>query len=321
MGNDLGTIGVLMGGPSTERDISLKSGKAVCDVLKTSGVAVVPVDIAADDPQESARRLKDIGIDCAFIALHGRFGEDGQIQQILEELHIPYTGSGVEASKLAMDKIASREAFRRAGLDVPGGFIVDKKEGCGMTVGLKAFIEDGGFPLVVKPAAHGSSIGLSIVDNEDQLFKGMETALRYDNRILVEEYIAGRELTVGILGDKALPIVEIIPKNIFFDYEAKYKTGMTEYLVPAPLDDDIARLVGETAVSAHTALGCYGYSRVDIILSSDFLPHVLEVNTIPGMTATSLLPKAAASAGISFEDLCKRLIVYAYEKAGIRPAV
>jgi len=310
-GNDqLGKIGILMGGPSSERQISLKSGKAVYAALKDAGINCVAIDIQTDSEEENIRLIGSYKIDCAFVALHGEFGEDGRIQAILDNIGIPYTGSGARASSLAMDKIESRIIFSQNGLKVPAWQVLDKAR----------FKPQGGFkakfnfPLVVKPSSQGSSIGLSIVQDMQGLNKGIEIAFGFDRRIIIEEYIEGRELTVGIMEERALPVIEIVPKNKFFDYEAKYISGMTEYIVPAELEKDIAVSVQKAALEAQRLLGCSGCCRVDIILSKNNVPFVLEVNTIPGLTSTSLLPKAAQAVGIGFTELCLRLIRLAYEK-------
>ncbi len=304
-----GKIGVLMGGPSSEREISLKSGKAVYQTLSNAGYATLAIDIRSDNAEENIRLLKSQQIDCAFLALHGRFGEDGQIQGLLDNLKIPYTGSGVRASKLAMDKVASRQIFQKHGLNVPKYSLLDKN----------AYHQDhrinpAAFPLVVKPATQGSSIGLSIVEEDEALAEAVDAAFSFDDRILIEEYIRGREVTVGILEEQALPVIEITPKKKFFDYEAKYQAGMTEYTVPAKLEAVLTEKVRGAGLCAHRLLGCVGCSRVDIILSAENIPFVLEVNTIPGLTQMSLLPKAAQTAGIDFLQLCLKLIELAYAK-------
>ena len=301
-----GKIGVLMAGPSSEKKISLKSGQAVCAALKKSGFRAVPVIIKSDRLEDNIRLLKSKKIDCAFIALHGRFGEDGGIQKILQSLKIPYTGSKVKASRLAMDKIASREIFQRHGLKVPRSRVFKKGSYSGIDLG------DLSLPLVVKPAAHGSSIGLSIIDKLKDIPQAINLAFAFDKRIIIEEYIKGRELTVGILEEKAMPIIEIVPKHAFFDYQAKYKKGLTDYIVPAKLSLVVASRVREAALTAHRLLGCFGCSRVDIILNERQEPFVLEVNTIPGLTETSLLPKAAKRIGIGFTSLCLKLIELAH---------
>lgn len=314
---NFGKIGVFMGGPSTEREISLASGKAVYESLNQAGLNVAAMDIKTDGKEENIRLIKSQKINLAFIALHGRFGEDGQIQEILDTLKVPYTGSGALASRLAMDKIASRKIFEASALHVPRYKTEDKPS---YNANWIALHNDFTLPLVVKPATHGSSIGLSVVDREGYLDKSVDLAFSFDERIIIEEYIRGREVTVGILGELALPVIEIIPKKRFFDYEAKYRAGMADYVVPAELEDAIAQNIQEAALSAHKLLGCYGCSRVDMILSSDNIPFVLEVNTIPGLTKTSLLPKAAKVAGIDFSQLCIKLIQLAYEKTQNKPA-
>ncbi len=311
-----GRIGVLMGGPSTEREISLKSGKAVYESLKGLGLEVAAIDIKTAGIKENIDLIRSSGIDCAFLALHGRFGEDGQIQAILDEIGIPYTGSGVKASMLAMDKVASRLIFQAQGIAVPRYEVVRKNAGVSNAGFSSAF----SFPLVVKPVAHGSSVGLSIVDKKQDLPAAIALAFSFDDKIIIEEYIRGREVTVGILDENVLPVIEIIPKKRFFDYEAKYQHGLTNYIVPAELDAAVTVDLGRKALGAHKALGCFGCSRVDIILADGNIPFVLEVNTIPGFTETSLLPKAAKVAGIGFAQLCVKLIQLAYDKAKTKAA-
>jgi len=309
----VGKIGVLMGGPSAEREISFKSGKAVFDSLNNSGIDCVSIDIKTDNPEENTRVIRSQSIDCAFIALHGTYGEDGGIQKVLEELGIPYTGSDPQASSLAMDKAATHCLFESRGISVPKHIVIsedNRKDVKDISNKLK-------FPLVVKPSCQGSSVGLSIADNIDSLEKALLIAFGFGKNVIIEEYLSGREFTVGILDNKALPVVEIITKNRFFDYEAKYTYGMTQYIVPAQLDIRQNNILQDNALIAHRVLGCSGCSRVDIILDSNDIPYVLEVNTIPGLTGTSLLPKAAKAAGIDFSNLCLRLIELAYEKAQV----
>jgi len=306
--NNSKRIGVLMYGPSSEKRISLKSGHAVCASLKGSGGKIVPIIIKTDKVKDNIRLIKSKRIDCAFIALHGHFGEDGGIQKILEKLGIPYTGSGVKASSLAMNKIASRKIFKESGLFVPHWKVINKSS-------LKrTFLNGFNFPVVIKPATGGSSIGLSIIDKEKDLLKAIDLAFKFDKNIIIEEFIVGRELTVGILGEKALPVIEIKPKRKFFDFKAKYKKGLTDYIVPAKLNKNIADRVKKSALVAHKSLGCFGCSRVDIILNKRNIPYILEINTIPGLTSTSLLPKAARCVGIDFTQLCNKLINLSYEK-------
>lgn len=311
--DSFGRIGVLMGGPSSEREISLKSGKAVYEALKQFGLDVVAIDIKTDDSQENISLIKSYNIDCAFLALHGRFGEDGQIQEILDTLKILYTCSGSKASRLAMDKIASRRIFEKHRLNVPKYEVLDRasyKKNPKINNHLS-------LPWVLKPATHGSSIGLSIVDDSQELDDALVLAFEFDEKVLIEEFIAGREITVGILDEQALPVIEIVPKRRFFDYQAKYQPGMTDYIVPAKLNKGVLKKVKTQALSAHRLLGCSGCSRVDMILNREDIPFILEVNTIPGLTQTSLLPKAAKNQGIDFNQLCLKLIELAYEKAKV----
>jgi len=294
----IGRVGVLAGGPSNEREISLRSGRAVHASLVRKGLDAVLLDVR-DDIQSAIEENK---IDMAFVALHGRFGEDGTVQKILEDMNIPYTGSRPNASKTALDKILTKAVFERSGIPVPRYVILEKDdfnaEDCYRL----------GFPMVVKPHLEGSSIGLSVVNDKDALAAAIDKAFEYGELALVEEYITGRELTVGILDDEPLPVIEIVTKDNIYDYKAKYADPETKYLVPAPLDEETARRAQMLGKSSHLALGCRCFSRVDMILDSSFRLFVLEVNTIPGMTERSLLPKAAQAIGLSFGDLCIRLI-------------
>lgn len=253
--NSFGRVGVLMGGPSTEREISLKSGKAVFESLKKQGLDVAAIDIKSFDHRETAELIKSFGIDCAFVVLHGRFGEDGQIQSILEGLKLRYTGSGVEASRTAMDKVSAKKIFRENNIPVPQDLVIEKRS-YRQDEAIKPMFK---LPWVIKPPTHGSSIGLSLVENFEDAAKAIDVALGFDDRALVEEYIKGRELTVGILENHPLCVIEIVPKSKFFDFEAKYQSGITDYIVPARLDPDLGRLVQETAFKAHKVLGCFGF--------------------------------------------------------------
>jgi len=308
-------VAVLMGGPSGEHDISLKSGGGVVLALKAREFAVTPIEIpkAVTIPAACAfvnDALRQAQADVAFIALHGPFGEDGTIQQLCDELHVAYTGSDVVASRLGMDKIASRKRFEAAGLQVPQWQRLEYHPE------RSSYAIDGfAYPIVVKPACQGSSLGISIVQRAADLPAALRTAGQYGSQLVIEAFIRGRELTVGVLGDTALPVIEIRPRQGFFDFTAKYTPGMTEYLVPAPLDPAVAKRVQEVGHAAHRALGCRHLSRADILLTSDNLPVILEVNTIPGFTPTSLLPKAAACVGISYDDLCERLVMMALTDA------
>lgn len=294
-----GRIGVLMGGPSAERDVSLRSGKAILEALLSKGYDAVPLEVWLPTRQE----LKSAGIDAAFIALHGTFGEDGQIQAILEKLRIPYTGSKIRASWLGMDKVASRKLFKRAKLHVPAYQVISN--GARPKTKLST-------PLVVKPSAQGSSVGVSIVDRIEELEGAINEAFKFGEKVLLEEFISGKEITVGILDDAPLPVIQVVPKRRYYDEVAKYTAGMTEYLCPAPISEKETNLAQAAGAKAHKALGCRSFSRVDMILSEDGDIVVLEVNTIPGMTQLSLLPKAAKAAGIDFAELCEKMLESAF---------
>ena len=299
-------IAVLMGGPSVERPVSLRSGAAVINALTATGAKVVPIDI------KETEFVLPTNVDVAFIALHGTFGEDGTLQRMLEEHRIAYTGSGPAASACAFDKIAAKGKFKAAGISTPKCEVFDRAR-CDLKR-LAAL----GFPLVVKPSRQGSSVGVSIVQQETELEEACQIAWRYDHHLLAEHFIAGRELTVGIFDGRALPVIEIRPKHDFFTYEAKYTKGQTDYLVPATLDKDVEAQVKAQALRAHDCLGCRDLSRVDLILGESNQVFVLEVNTIPGFTETSLVPKAASAAGIEFRDLCARLVQLALARRPVK---
>ena len=296
-------VGVLAGGASNERDVSLKSGKAVFEALQELNFNVVFIDV---DESKFSEQIKEAKIDVAFIALHGRFGEDGEAQSILERLKIPFTGSNSKASFLAMDKVRSKEAFFEKNLKSPKfrGFAREEK------VSSEGFE----FPCVVKPRYEGSSVGLSVVTSEKDFTKATDKAFLCGEEILVEEYISGRELTVGILNNVALPVVEIVAYDGIYDYNAKYKAQDTKYIVPANLSNEEQKIVQEIAVKANQALGCDSFSRVDIRFSNNNEPYLLEVNTIPGMTERSLLPMAAKQKGITFTELCVIMLRLAVER-------
>ncbi len=297
-------IAILMGGPSSEREISINSGRAVCEALKDTDYEPVPID-AVDQWEDLLIKANPLA---AFIALHGKFGEDGTVQSILEDLKIPYTGSGVEASRLAMDKAASRKVFEKAGIPVPE-YVITKKPLCDFD------ITKIGFPVVIKPSSQGSSIGLTILEDGSKLKKAMELAYVFDEYILIEKFIKGDELTVGILGDQPLPVIKIVPGRKFYDYKAKYLSTDTEYLVPAPIKTDLYEKAQELGLRAHKALGCKDFSRVDMILGENGDVRVLEVNSIPGLTQKSLLPKAANVFGLDFKNLCIKIIELALKNA------
>ena len=293
-------IGVLMGGLSSEREVSLATGNAILKALTEKGYNAIAID-AGRDVAEVIRRS---GVEIAFNGLHGKYGEDGAIQGLLEISGIPCTGSGILASAVGMNKILSKLVFKAHGLLVGPYLVVqaEKREQLSEALSIMSF------PLVVKPSSEGSSVGVSLVYRYDELAPAADLAFKYDREILVEKYITGKEVQVGILGDRALGAIEIVPKNIFYDYEAKYKAGMSEHFFPARVPAEVYQRVLQNGLDAHRALGCRGYSRVDFIVDAAGAPYVLEVNTLPGMTATSLLPDIARGAGISFPDLVEEIL-------------
>jgi D-alanine-D-alanine ligase len=290
-------IGVLMGGTSAEREVSLKSGDAIFRALKNLGYNVSAVDVGTD----ICEMLKKEKIEIAFLALHGGVGEDGSIQGLLEVMGIPYTGSGVLASALAMDKLASKKVFSYHGIPVPRFEVVTKTQ-----ASLKGSVT---FPVVVKPSREGSSIGVSVVKEKEELDEALKTAFSFDDTAIVEEYIEGREIHIGVLGRKVLGGVEVRPRRGFYDYTAKYSTEAgTEYILPPELDEHTYEKAKTTALNAHLALGCSGATRVDLRVDNKGNPYVLEVNTIPGMTETSLLPKIAKQTGLDFPSLIEEIL-------------
>ncbi len=299
-------IGVLMGGMSSEREVSLSSGRAVLAALLEKGYD--PVDI--DAGRDAARQIRKAGVELAFNALHGKYGEDGAIQGVLEVLGIPYTGSGILASAMGMNKIVSKMIFRNSGLSVGPYAIVPLKERGRVQDALKIT----GLPAVVKPSCEGSSVGISLINRDSQLAAAAELAFGYDEKIIVEKYIRGKEVQVGILGDRALGAIEIVPKEEFYNYRAKYEKGMSEHFFPARIPETAYKRTLEAGLAAHRSLGCRGYSRVDFIVDESRLPFILEVNTLPGMTSTSLLPEIAAGVGISFPDLVEDILRLALEE-------
>jgi D-alanine-D-alanine ligase len=292
-------IGVLMGGVSAEREVSLKSGNAVFKALKGRDYDVAAVDVGHD----ICEVIKREGIGVAFLTLHGGYGEDGSIQGLLDVLGIPYTGSGVLASALAMDKESSKKIFLYHKIPVPP-FVVVSQAAVSQPLSAIGFE----LPWVVKPAAEGSSIGVTIVKEHSSLRAAMELAAGFGGRVVVEKYIPGKEIQVGILNDRILGAVEVRPKLEFYSYEAKYTAGLTEYILPPEVPQEVLRHAENTALLAHTALNCRGATRVDLIVDGEGNPYVLEVNTIPGMTETSLLPKIAARAGLEFPLLIEEIL-------------
>lgn len=290
-------IAVLMGGPGSEREVSLATARGVAKALREAGARVTEVDVRDENFDLPA------GTELAFITIHGTFGEDGQIQRILEERGVPYTGDGVGESETAFDKIASKEKFEAAKVTTPRWEVVP----AGTRPGLP-------LPFVLKPPRQGSTVGVFIVKEESEVASAVAKAAEFDRELLAEEFIAGRELTVGVLGEQALPILEIIPKGGFYDFATKYpflnpQAGASaQHVCPAQIDEELTRKIQDLAFRAYRSIGLKVYARVDVMLPEKGEPTVLEVNTIPGMTETSLLPEAAAATGISYGDLCRRII-------------
>ena len=297
-------VGVVMGGPSAERDVSLSSGRMVLAALQGRGHDAVGVDWRGLD-HDLVETLRQEKIDVVWMALHGTYGEDGCVQGLLECAGIPYTGSGVLASAIAMDKVATRRVFDQEGIESPRW-----RRYYGASDVARV-----GYPMVVKPSAEGSSVGVSIVKHEGELAAALDKARAGKGVVLLEEYVKGREINVGILDGEALGEVEIRPATEFYDYEAKYLRNDTQYFVPAPITSDERQRLHDLARRAHAALGCAGASRVDLILGADGRDICLEINTLPGMTDHSLLPKIAADRGIDYPTLVERILTSAALKA------
>jgi D-alanine-D-alanine ligase len=298
-----GRIGVLMGGLSSEREVSLESGAGVLAALLGRGHDAVAIDWEEGTSLPGELIENDIAV--VWNALHGTFGEDGAVQGLLTCMRLPFTGSGILASALAMDKVASKRIFAAAGVPTPRWRVIPA------AVDVGSLLEDMAPPLAVKPSMEGSSVGVSIVFEAGQLEAAVSLARLHHGPTLVEDYIAGAEVCVGILGDEVLGSVEVRPASGFYDYQAKYKRDDTRYLVPPPMERSILEPIEDAALAAHRALGCAGYSRVDLRVSEQGEPFVLEVNTLPGMTSHSLIPKIAAHRGMGYTELCERILALA----------
>ena len=302
-------VALLAGGSSGEREISIESGKGALEALETAGFSVTWIDPAK---KEDLKKLVDDSFDVAFLCMHGKMGEDGTVQGFLEMLGIPYTCSHVQASALAIDKAKSKILYECAGLKTPSSMYFEN----GDSYDVEQIAENLGFPCVVKPSTEGSALGVEIVDNVEDLQEAISRVFNIDNYMVIEQFIEGMEITVAILGNsetKPLPIIQIVPKGEFYDFESKYAPGGSQHICPAPLDPELAQEIQAYAAKAHKALGCSGVSRSDFIIDKNNQAWILETNTIPGMTATSLLPDAARAAGISFPELCTMLIEFALE--------
>lgn len=293
-------VAVLYGGRSSEREVSLKTGAACAEALASRGLDVTLVDVGLD----VAERLRGCGAQVAFIALHGRYGEDGSIQGLLESMGIPYTGSGVLASAVGMDKVLSKLLFKSLGLAVADYRVFPSA----LPASLHGSDLPFGFPVVVKPACEGSSVGVTLVKEPAGLQAACAEAARWKGDVIVERYVKGKEVQVAVLDGKAMGVIEVVPANEFYDYAAKYTAGTTQYFYPARLSEAATHRLMEAAELATRGMGCSGVSRTDFILTADGVAYVLEVNTLPGMTASSLVPKIAAGNGIPFPELCERLL-------------
>lgn len=298
-------VAVLKGGRSLERSVSLRSGARVEDALERLGHEVVPLEADGELVKHLAARRPDV----AFVAMHGLGGEDGTAQELLEILGIPFTGPSVAACVRCIDKSLSKYDLRAAGIPTPDWFAFNETafRELGAADALAGLEERLGFPLVIKPSRGGSALGVKFAEKQDDVPAALISAFSYDDRVLLERFVDGRELAVSVLGDEPLPVVEAIPRGGDYDFEARYEIGRTSFVCPARLDDSEAAAVTEAALAAYETLGCSGFSRVDLILAEDG-PRVLEVNAIPGLTDTSLLPQAAEAAGMSFEQLVERIV-------------
>lgn len=297
-------VALLCGGSSGEREISLKSGEGARAALEEAGFSVEVLDPAEHD---ALMRLVSEPYDVAFLCLHGRGGEDGAIQGFLETIGLPYTGSGIQASALAIDKAKTKKVYEGAGIPSPAALYLASSDECDL-LDIEAHV---GEKAVVKPATEGSSLGVSIVSGREQLQAAIATAFDFDTLVVVEAFVEGVEVTVSVIGNespRALPVIQMIPRNEFYDFESKYAAGGSEHLCPAPLSDELTELLQARACAAHRALGCRGVSRTDFIIDAQDEAWALETNTIPGMTATSLLPDAARAAGMSFPEVCAELV-------------
>ena len=301
-------IAVLYGGTSKEREVSLSTGEGMIKALRHLGHDVVAIDF---NPAKLTQHINDLeNVDFVLIGVHGKQGEDGRVQGFLELLDLPYLGSGVLASSLAMDKSRAKQIFANEGLPIARSQTFSKK--MNIKEIYQTVIETFDYPFVIKPNQEGSTLGLTFVHQQEEVEKALHLAFSHDDQLIVEDFVEGRELTVSVFGDQgeeeALPIIEIIPKNKYYDYEAKYSEGGSQHIVPANIAESLTNRIQSLAVKAHQALGCESYSRVDFILNNQGEPIILEVNTLPGMTPTSLYPDAAAAIGLSYEDMLEKLV-------------
>ncbi len=304
-------VAVFMGGSSSEREVSLSSGKAVADALKTVGHEVTSYDVGwrgTGSLFEAVSECGNNGTDVVFLALHGDLGENGGVQGVLEAAGLCYTGSGIGASAIAMNKDISKQLFVKNGIPTAAWEMIDADD-----FDSNDIINTCGLPLIIKPADQGSTVGLTFVESVDDLEDAVALAAQYSDAIMAEAFIPGSELTVPILGDEILPVIQIKPSHAIYDYECKYSAGMSDYLVPAPISSELENDLKAQALNVFTALGLRDYARVDFRLDADGQPLCFEANTLPGMTATSLVPKSARAAGIEFPNLVSRIVMLAHD--------
>jgi D-alanine-D-alanine ligase len=304
-------VALLCGGKSTEREISLKSGEGAREALNDAGYKVTVLDPAKI---EDLRRLIDGDFDVAFLCMHGKYGEDGTLQGFLETIGLPYTGSGVWSSSTSINKAKSKMVYKEYGINTPEMIWLKKGEDFEVT----SIVERVGEHCVIKAVQGGSTLGLFIAQNKEEVASYIDKAFTFDDEVIIEKFVSGQEFTVPVIGSKephVLPIVQIVPKDGFYDFEAKYAPGGSKHLCPAPISDDLTKKMQQIALAAHKALKCEGVSRTDVLVDGDEVCWALETNSLPGMTKTSLLPEAARIDGISFPELCTKLITYALERA------
>lgn len=301
-------VAVLLGGPSSEAEISRNTGKAIAEALNSIGYNAQTIEY---DPAHVTEQLHKMKADVVFIALHGKYGEDGTIQSVLELAGIPYTGSGVSSSAVTMDKIFTSRILKQAGIRMAFSKPYYEKDGIDNVK--KDILASFKMPVVLKPACEGSTIGIEIVKKAEDLSASLERVFKVEPRILCESYLDGREFTVSVLDGKALPVIEIRPHSGSYDFHSKYTKGATDYIVPAPISDKLTKEMCSLAEAGYEACECRGVVRFDMRTNKDGIPFVLEANSIPGMTSTSLVPKAAKAAGISFPELCEKILL----KAGL----
>jgi D-alanine-D-alanine ligase len=304
---EISKVAVLKGGASLERQVSLRSGARIADALRERGYDVTEIDV----DQALVKRLEEISPDAVFVALHGRGGEDGTIQELLEIVDLPYTGCGVLASLRCMDKALTKLKLQEAGIPTPRFVTFNDTafKNLGAADSLGTIESKFGFPVVVKPARQGSALGIKFAASDDELPAALVSAFSYDDRVLLEQFIEGREIAVSVLDGEPLPAVEAIPNSQdYYDFESRYEIGKTDFVCPAELPEDVAARLSELAIETYNLLGCHGFARVDFMVPDEGEPQVLEVNTIPGLTETSLMPMAAEAVGISFGELAERLL-------------